>query len=120
MKAKGPRKTDPKPRRDKATQNKLRTFNSSQLSLLDDRNHLLSSASDLSIFKNETINRKRANNSALSQYTSNPINPKPLSAKSKGKKKKKTTNNSKQTKSKPKLIVEEYEKIKYRESNSNS
>ena len=114
MKSKGQKKLDPKPKRDKTYQQRLRTFNSSELSLLDEKNHLLSSASDLGIFKNESIVKRRANNSALSQYASSQANPKPLSAKSKGKKKKKTTRTTKQTKSKSKLVVEEYEKAKYK------
>ena len=114
MKSKGPKKVDPKLKRDKAYQQRLRTFNSSELSLLDEKNHLVSSASDLGIFKNECIAKRRANNSALSQYTSSQPAGKPLSAKSKGKKKKKTTRTSKQTKSKSKLVVEEYEKVKYK------
>ena len=52
MKPKGPKKTDPKIKRDKTYQQRLRTFNSSELSLLDDKNHMFSSASDLGIFKN--------------------------------------------------------------------
>ena len=42
---------------------------------------MISSASDLGIFKNESIVKKRANNSSLSQYTTNQINQKPVSAK---------------------------------------
>ena len=120
MKSKGTKKVYSKQNRDKNYQQKLRTFNTSQLSLLDDKNHLVSSASDLGIFKNQSIARKRANNSALSQYGQNQVQSKPASAKSKGKKKKKTTTNNKQTKSKPKLVMEQYEKVKYKESNSNS
>lgn len=121
MKPKGVKKADPKAKKDKTSQQRLRTFNSSEFSQWEEKNHMLSSATDLALFKNQSIAKKRITNSALSQYGKNPTAPKPLSGKSKGKKKKKQIpQNNKQTRSKSKLHIEQYEKVKYKESSSNS
>lgn len=52
MKPKQAKKAEPKPRKDKAEKQRLRTFNSSEFSLWEDKNNMVSSATDLAIFKN--------------------------------------------------------------------
>ena len=82
---------------------------------------MLASATDLSIFHNETISRKRAAHSALSQYGQNNTICRGGLGKPAQKKKKKTNSTKNKTnKSRSKPLLEEYEMIRYKESHSNS